>query len=144
MKRALLLTMRLVGGGTAASAAPTGGFGLELGGRGLVYSLNYSQMIGEQAAIGIGVEVLPHPCGDCDSFIALPVYANAYFLKGSSSPFVTAGITALLGSDALAIPTVGFGYEMRDHKGRTVRLTVYAIGVRGQPRVWVGLGIGGH
>jgi hypothetical protein len=138
--------------GSAVASAPRlahpGNFGLELGGRAGLYSLQYDYAVSDQVSVGAGAEVLPPICfdGPCHApaLVAVPLYANVYLSQQESSPFLTAGTTVLLVDGGHALPVLGLGYELRDRKSFTLRLTGYVVPTGGRPFFWAGLTIGHH
>lgn len=119
---------------------------LEVGGRGIFYSLGFDRVLNDHLAAGIGLGFIPtelpdHSAGS--TVTEIPVYVNFYFSEAAGSLFLTAGATLIpnystvnglstsLGgltysSNPLQV-TGGLGYEYRSDTGFLFRITGYAI-----------------
>lgn len=136
---------------------------VEVLGRGLAYSVDYDQVLNDQLAAGFGLGSFATQFRTADNLdanttiLAIPVYANYYFMKEQGSPFVTAGATILtttngvgalqstLGgiklSSSPVIPTFGVGYENRGDGGFLFRATAYGL-IASTFAVWAGFDFG--
>jgi hypothetical protein len=122
---------------------------VELGGRGLLYSVNYDYAVDNAISIGAGLSYI----GDSfSSLITVPVYGNYYFMSESEHrPFLTAGVDILVGSVDLGViggsfsgaaVTLGGGYEYRGDSGFVFRAAPY-IFVAGGVGLTGGISFGG-
>jgi len=121
--------------------------GLELFGRGLLYSVHVDQVLSEELAAGIGYgSVGLKTPGGADlntSAHMLPVYMNYYFMPEQGSVFATAGANLVLNQSAASgnkavmsglvfsssgvVPNFGVGYENRSPTGVILRVTAYGL-----------------
>lgn len=135
--------------------------GLELFGRGLLYTVQIDEVLSEELAAGIGFGTvgLQRPDGtDLNgSARLLPMYVNYYFMPEQGSVFATAGASLILNagdakgnessiggvkfSSAGVLPSIGIGYENRSPVGVLLRITGYGlIGKSFYP--WFGFALG--
>lgn len=107
---------------------------LELGGRGILYSINYDRQVTEQIRFGLGLSYFTPVEGfpqylDQKVFI-LPIYGNYYVTQMETHHFfITGGINLTFsqsrlpgfeGKDQVLVPLMGAGYEYRQSKGGIV------------------------
>jgi hypothetical protein len=123
-------------------------FSVEMLGRGMLYTVNYDQVVNDNIAAGVGfgsVSTNLHGLDvDANKTVSfLPAYMNYYFLKEAGSPFVTGGVTLILNHastkgldtstgnlqipNSSVMPTFGGGYENRSDTGFLFRVTGYLI-----------------
>jgi len=127
-------------------------FGLEIGGKSIVYSFTYQRMLNQHFALEGGISALGG--GDSDgtaTAIFFPVGAKAYLLPKNGSPFITGGIVFINASvdsgpfDESASNSytyAGLGFEFRAEGGFIFRGTAYALMNDGSFFIWPGLHIG--
>ncbi len=120
-------------------------FGIELLGKGLIYTFSYQHMVTSNVGIHGSLEAL----GGSDALVvAIPVGANLYFVNKDGSPFVTAGLSLLTGSvdvgdvDSALYGFGGLGFEYRSMSGFVFRGTAYALVYSGEFLIWPGLHVG--
>jgi hypothetical protein len=110
-------------------------FGVELGGRGRFYSVQYDHSVTDRLALGLGAMVFPPICfmdescpGRYKNDAAFPVYASFYLQPTNQSVFVTGGATVLRDHFGRwgTVPVMGVGLEERNRTNRgAFRLTLY-------------------
>jgi hypothetical protein len=134
---------------------------LELGGRGLLYSLNFDRVLSDNLAAGFGIGTvtasLSNLTATSQSSPILPVYFNFYFMQDAGSLYVTGGADLLTSPSSVSgltsspgglgfssspiLLTLGLGYEFRSDAGYLVRAAAY--GVYGSSLVpWGGISFG--
>ena len=147
--------------------------GVELLGRGGLYSLNYDRALNTRLSLGAGVSYYQfNLVGVNFDIVLLPIYMNYYFGTGTHRAFITGGAnftyiraerfdayylnpnTMRHDNDMVDIyskeqgayvdPSVGIGYEYRTRAGFTIRGTGYASYVNGQLYRWYGATLGTH
>ncbi len=130
--------------------------GVEVLGRGLVYSVFFDRALDDQlvAGIGFGHVKLTSP-SKTDTVTVIPVYANYYFAREAGSLFASGGVTVATADvdnlksntsgvefgSAPIVPTVGLGYENRSDAKFLFRMAAYAL-VAENVRPWVGFSLG--
>jgi len=131
---------------------------VELGGRGLLYSLNFDRVLSDNLAAGIGFgNVTASSSVSSQSSPVIPVYFNYYFMPEAGSFYLTGGADLITNASVMAglvsssaglslsaspiLVTVGAGYEYRSDAGYLVRAAAY--GVYGSSLVpWGGVSFG--
>ena len=121
--------------------------GLELLGRGMLYTLNYDRVISDDMSAGFGIgTVSTRFLNDQDtgkSATLVPAYLNYYLTRDAGSLFGSAGVTLVTNSSDVKgfksstgnlefpsgaiLPTFGVGYENRGDAGFLVRVTAYGV-----------------
>ena len=127
-------------------------FGIEIGGKSLVYSFTYQRMLNHHFALEGGISALGGSGSDGNtSVIFFPVGAKAYLLPKNGSPFITGGIVFINASvdsgpfDESASNSytyAGLGFEFRAEGGFIFRGTAYALINDGNFFIWPGLHVG--
>lgn len=119
--------------------------GIELLGKGALYSFSYQRMITPSLGLQGGLAAL----GATGSTVVLvPLGAKLYFLPKNGSPYVTGGIVILTGtidSGPIESATYGFaglGFEFRSKGGFLLRGTAYGLFYEGEYVIWPGLHVG--
>lgn len=143
--------------------------GIELLGRGIVYSLNYDRALNSKFNLGAGFTYYQWDNGGLGIDMALvPIYAQYYFagynkhrgfLSATASIiYVKAEVRSnffsytdnspsnlLARAEGTAIaPNVGIGYEFRANNGFTTRLAAYAQQLADTTYPWAGIMLGMH
>ncbi|NND70278.1 MAG: hypothetical protein HKN43_01735 [Rhodothermales bacterium] len=120
-------------------------FGIELLGKGLLYSFSYQQMLSSSFGVHASLEAI----GGSDALVvAVPFGGTAYLVNKDGSPFVSGGIGVLLGSgeiDDLTGTLYGFlgpGFEYRANSGFVFRGTLYGLIRNDGFLLWPGLHVG--
>ncbi len=129
--------------------------GVEVLGKGLVYSVFFDRAMGDSTAAGLGFGTAGTQEGN--TAFLFPAYFTYYFEKEEGSVFATAGLTlvlnagtvggnyAKLGSfvlpSSLMLPTVGVGFEDRGDAGFLFRATAYSM-YGGNLSFWAGFSFG--
>lgn len=135
---------------------------LELGGRGLLYSISIDRVLTEDFVVGLGIGTAQTRLADGatnanTTATLIPAYVNYYFMRAAGSIFVTGGATLVANSgsvqDLKTNPaglqlnntplqlTLGVGYELRSDAGFLFRATGYGI-IAGSFAPWMGLSVG--
>ncbi len=130
-------------------------FGVELLGRGLVYSVFYDRVMSDVTAAGFGIGSVSTSQGN--STFVIPAYFNYYLAKNESSVFLTGGAsiitnTAQVGGDTttvgslkfpstFVVPQAGVGFEDRSDAGFLFRVTGYAM-LGSSVTFWAGFSFG--
>ncbi|RME56869.1 MAG: hypothetical protein D6790_14120 [Caldilineae bacterium] len=120
-------------------------FGIELLGKGVIYSFSYQRMvlpsIGLQASLmGLG--------GNDGGILILPVGGNLYVSPKDASPFLSLGAGYITGSDgedfldSTTYAYIGPGFEYRAANGLLFRATGYLLIGEGGLLTWPGLHVG--
>jgi hypothetical protein len=128
----------------------------ELGGRGLLYSVDFDRVLNENLAVGIGVGTVSTNNSTVGTGV-IPVYGNYYFSESAGSLFATLGANLITNAGSLSglnsnvgnvqftnSPiqlTFGLGYEYRSDPGFLVRVAAYGI-YAGNVSPWGGFTIG--
>lgn len=129
--------------------------GVEVLGRGLLYSIYFDHVLSDELAAGFGFGTATLNGGG--NAILLPVYASYYFMREQGSIFVTAGaavatnagdaagkastVGALTFSSSPVVPNFGIGYENRAESGFLFRFTAYGM-IAQQFSPWAGFSFG--
>ncbi len=122
--------------------------GLELAGKGALYSFSYQRMVtpsvGLQAGLAVWNQNLFNP-----TVVFIPLGGKFYFAPKNASPFLTGGVVMVTGQfDSGPIDTdiaygyAGFGFEYRSPAGFLFRGTAYGLFFDGEFVIWPGLHIG--
>jgi hypothetical protein len=134
---------------------------LEVGGRGILYSVNYDRVVSEDLAFGIGYGSGPVTSANgvdtSQSVSLIPVYVNLYLMRDQGSLYVTGGADFVTNPGSIVgysanqsgvvfqntsiMPTFGVGYENRSDAGFLVRATGYVL-VASNVKPWAGFSIG--
>jgi hypothetical protein len=135
---------------------------VEMLGRGMLYSVNFDQVMNDNIAAGVGFGSVSTNFHDSDvdageTATFIPAYMNYYFQKSAGSPFVTGGVTLILNHAATkgldtstgslqipsssVMPTFGAGYENRSDTGFLFRVTGYLIAGKSLTP-WLGFSFG--
>ena len=125
-------------------------FGMELGGRSLVYSFTYQRNFGNPFALEAGFSALGGGDSDDSSlWMFIPIGGKIYFAPKNGSPFIAGGInivTATIDSGPFSdsgtgtFYYAGLGFEYRASGGFLFRGTAYGlIGEDGGFFIWPGL-----
>ncbi|MBD3179425.1 MAG: hypothetical protein GF417_07335 [Candidatus Latescibacteria bacterium] len=127
-------------------------FGIELGGKSIVYSFTYQRMFGSQLGLEGGISALGGGDSDDNStIIFFPLGAKAYLLNRNGSPFLTGGVVIISASvdsgpfdDSIAdaYSYAGLGFEYRAEGGFIFRGTAYALIADDSFFIWPGLHVG--
>src|SRR4051812_23718479 len=72
--------------------------GVEALGRGLLYSVDYDRVMGEDMVAGFGIGSTGTK-NSGPTVTLLPIYANWYFIRDQGSPFLTAGASVVTSSN---------------------------------------------
>lgn len=120
-------------------------FGIELLGKGAVYSFSYQRM----ASPSLGLQASLAALGGSEAAIVfIPLGGKLYFVPKDGSPFVTGGIVILTGTsdsgpiDSATYGYAGLGFEYRSIGGFLFRGTAYGLFAGGEFIIWPGLHIG--
>ena len=151
MKKALIMVSCLLIQSTAHAAnirmSNPNDISIELGGRALLYSLNYGRTLSENLSLGIGYGGVatnnPDGTPSTATSALIPAYLSLYLAQDMSSPFITLGGNLVTNSGVLIgqntsvgglkfaaspiILTFGLGYEYRGYNGLMIRLTAYGL-----------------
>lgn len=135
--------------------------GVEVLGRGLLYSVDFDQVVTEDLAAGVGFGTSgTKTLSGADTGVTatlIPVYANYYFAREHGSLFATGGFTVVTNSGSVSglkssagnleftssvmFPSFGLGYEARSDAGFLFRGTGYGlVGAKLVP--WLGVSFG--
>jgi hypothetical protein len=127
-------------------------FGIELGGRSIVYTFAYQRMLNGRVGLEAGVSALGGGGDDEDTLIVFfPIGGKFYFVGKDGSPFVTAGVSIVNASfdsgpfdesETASYGYVGLGFEYRAQMGLLFRGTAYGLISDGSFFIWPGLYIG--
>ena len=124
--------------------------GGELGGRGLLFTLNYERFLSNDIGLGIGLMAVKTSDG---GITVIPLYAS--FAPGSThSPYLSVGATMISGGgdiqdwESTLVVTASAGYQYHSRGGFFVRpfftfLTPTESGTGDAYLIWPGLTIGG-
>lgn len=135
--------------------------GVELLGRGMLFSITYDRVVNDDIVAGAGVgSTSLRTLGDADTGLRtglIPIYVNYYFMREGGSPFATLGaniVTNSSGANGLKSTfsgmefgsravqaTFGVGYENRNDAGFLFRVSVYGIYAQ-TLSPWAGLTLG--
>ncbi|MDZ7859960.1 MAG: hypothetical protein U5O15_04750 [Candidatus Krumholzibacteriota bacterium] len=127
-------------------------FGIEIGGKSIVYSFTYQRMLNHYIGLEGGISALGG--GDSDgnaTVIFFPVGAKAYLLPKNGSPFITGGIVFINASvesgpfedsTSNSYTYAGLGFEYRAEGGFIFRGTAYGLISEGSFFIWPGLHVG--
>jgi hypothetical protein len=126
---------------------------LEVGGRGMLYSVNYDRSFGHYVNLGAGISYVGIDTRDFGKLplTVFPVYANVYTGTKAHRPFLTGGLSlsTFHGTVPLeareyagAFPSVGAGYEYRSDEGFIFRATPY-LALMPKATGWFGVTFGG-
>ncbi|GEM_PF-2845607 len=147
--------------------------GIEVLGRGVLYSLNYDRAITPKLSVGTGLSYYQFNILGIKIDMALvPIYANYYLGGDRHRAFVTGSATIayakaeirdayfwndytpssenelsynIARSEGMALyPSAGIGYEFRARAGFTARVTSYIQYAASQVHPWVGATLGTH
>jgi hypothetical protein len=133
--------------------------GVELLGRGGIYSFNYERLLTNRMGAGGGISVLSLSSGGIFSpsqtttTIIMPAYLSWTPVGSTHSPYLSAGLTwspsktreLLLGNTrygSLVFSTITAGYQYRSEKGIVIRPTVSRIVIDGDDLFWPGITLG--
>lgn len=143
----------------STSGPPPNIAGLELLGRGLVYSFNYERLLTHRIGVGGGLAYwsisssgLFAPSSKSTTFV-IPAYLSWTPIGRNHSPYLAAGVTmatskateVLLGNTRNrfgAFSTLTLGYQYRSGRGIVVRPTVSRIAIDGDNALWPGITLG--
>lgn len=120
-------------------------FGVELLGKGGIYSFSYQRMLDSRFAVHASLEALG---GSEALIVAVPVGVTAYLVNKDGSPFVTGGASFLSGGldlgdiESTVYGFTGLGFEYRAQSGFVFRGTAYALIYSGEFLIWPGLMVG--
>lgn len=134
---------------------------LELGGRGILYSLNFDRVLTEDFSFGIGVGTVqanfPNGTTADKSTAIIPAYFTYYIWRDAGSFFGTLGANLIPNASSVQglttstggvelnnnpiQGTAGIGYEMRSDTGFLFRITGYGI-LASSFAPWAGLSVG--
>ena len=163
----LVIPSRVVAAAEDENAPPSrlsrpNSLGVEFGGRGILYSLQYDRAISRRLSTGIGYMWFPNvnpdrETGEPSHAALVPLSATLHVLDGPYTPFLTAIGAPCYGCRPDAnvpragtrwgfVPQAGVGFEWCDENRRLLRITAYAM--RRPPswgndwRFWLGLYVG--
>ncbi len=118
--------------------------GLELAGKGALYSFSYQRMVTPSVGLQAGLAAWNNP-----AVVFIPLGGKFYFVPKNASPFLTGGVVVVTGQfDSGPIDTdiafgyAGFGFEYRSTAGFLFRGTAYGLFFDGEFVIWPGLHIG--
>lgn len=120
-------------------------FGIELLGKGALYSFSYQRMVTPSLGLQASLAVLG---GSDAAVIFFPLGGKLYFVPKDGSPFITGGIVILTGIsnsgpiDSATYGYAGLGFEFRSKGGLLFRGTAYGLFAGGEFFIWPGLHIG--
>lgn len=138
---------------TAGSRADLpGDFGIELGGRSIVYTFAYQRMLNSRVGLEAGISALGGGGDDEDTLILFfPIGGKFYFVDKDGSPYVTGGVTIVNASfdsgpfdesETASYGYLGLGFEYRSEMGLLFRGAAYGLVSDGSFFIWPGLYIG--
>lgn len=124
--------------------------GGEMGGRGLIFTLNYERFLSNEVGLGVGLMAIKASGG---GITMLPLYAS-FVPGGTHSPYFSVGATMLAGGgdfqdwESTWLMHFSFGYQYQSSGGFFVRpfftyLRPTERGSGDEYLVWPGLTIGG-
>lgn len=120
-------------------------FGIELLGKGAIYSFSYQRMVTPSLGLQASLAVLG---GSDAAIVFIPLGGKLYFVPKDGSPFLTGGIVILTGSgdsgpiEGGAYGYAGLGFEFRSKGGLLFRGTAYGLFTGEGFIIWPGLHIG--
>jgi hypothetical protein len=130
-------------------------FSVELLGRGMLYSINFDQVVDEDVAAGFGFGSVGTETGP--NAVMVPAYMNYYFQPTANSLYATAGVNLVINSNnvedlqastggivfprSTVMPQFGLGYENRGDNGFLFRVAAYGILAK-EIRGWMGFTFG--
>jgi hypothetical protein len=119
--------------------------GGELGGRGVLFTLNYERFLSNDIGLGVGLMAIKVSDG---GVTIVPVYVS--FVPGNThSPYLSVGATLIAGGGDIQdwesswVGTVSAGYQYHSSSGFFVRPFFSYLVSEDQFLVWPGLTIGG-
>ena len=124
--------------------------GGEVGGRGLLFTLNYERFLSNQIGLGAGIMAIKTSGG---GITVIPLYAS--FTPGNThSPYFSVGATVLTGGgdvedwESTTLVSFSFGYQYHSASGFFVRpfftyLKPTEPGTGDEYLIWPGLTVGG-
>lgn len=126
---------------------------LELGGRGMFYSVNYDRYIGRHVALGAGFSYMGLETQSYGRvpLTVVPIYSNFYAGVKAHRPYLTGGVSVakLHGEGSPTVdgmvgvfPSFGAGYEYRSDEGFIFRATPY-VALMPKATGWLGVTFGG-
>lgn len=136
-----------------------GAVSIEVLGRGIMYSVNFDQVLNDDMAAGFGYGSVATELNSVDGESAkmIPAYFNYYFSRAAGSLYGTVGVNVILnakkvkGFDATTsdltfpkdsvMPTFGLGYENRGDNGFLFRAAAYGV-VGKDVTPWLGFSFG--
>ena len=127
--------------------------GVELLGRGVLYSVNYERYFTERAGLGIGAAL--YPSGN-NRLMIVPLYGSWNPVGDRHSLYLGAGTTLAFGSLGSILPfgekpsnwsmramgTASVGYQYRSFGGFVIRPTVSFLMLGDQRVIWPGIILG--
>jgi len=135
---------------------------VEVLGRGLMYSINFDQVLSDELAAGFGygsvsTDLRGTSTDAGQSAQMIPAYMNYYFSRTAGSIYGTLGVNVVVnakkvkGTDSATgglefgresiMPTVGLGYENRGDTGFLFRVAAYGL-VSNNITPWLGFSFG--
>ena len=120
-------------------------YGIELLGKGLLYSFSYQRMVSPYLGLQASLATLG---GSDAAIVFIPLGGKLYFVPKNGSPFVTGGTVILTSTsdsgpiDSATYGYTGLGFEYRSKGGFLFRGTAYGLFAGGEFIIWPGLHIG--
>ncbi|HSG27436.1 MAG TPA: hypothetical protein VLA34_03075 [Candidatus Krumholzibacterium sp.] len=149
----LVLTISSPAGLSAGTRADLpNDFGIELGGKSILYTFTYQRMLNPYLGLEAGISAFGGGTGeDNTTILFFPLGGKFYFVNKDGSPFVTAGINIVSASfdsgpfddsESATFGYLGAGFEYRAEMGLLFRGAAYGLISEGNFFIWPGLYIG--
>ena len=140
-------------------SVPRNLFGIELLGRGALYSVNYERLLTDRIGAGGGIAVLRvsgaqiFGASQRTTTLVMPTYVSWTPVGRTHSPYLSAGVTLslshtdeyLLGNKRFgsgAFGTLTAGYQYRSERGIVIRPIVSELFADGEHHWWPGITLG--
>ena len=121
--------------------------GLELAGKGALYSFSYQRMVTPSVGLQAGLAAWGGSALN-NTVVLVPLGGKLYFVPKDGSPFLTGGVVVATGFfnsgpiDSETFGYAGFGFEYRSTAGFLFRGTAYGLFFDGEFVIWPGFHIG--
>ena len=127
-------------------------FGIELGGRSILYTFTYQRQVNPYLGLEAGISAFGGGGNDDSTLILFfPLGGRFYFVNKDGSPFLSAGINIVSASfdsgpfdetESTTFGYLGLGFEYRADMGLLFRGSAYGLVADGDFFIWPGLYIG--
>ncbi len=115
--------------------------GVELLGRGLIYSVNYERYVRERVGVGVGIAILGST-GASSGAAIVPIYLSLNPVGDTHSLYIGTGVTVGIvesGASAGAFGTATVGYQYRSGDGFIIRPSLSVLFAGDLRLLWPGI-----